>query len=504
MNELPWTIPGGQQVQFTPYRIGGRNGSAATVINSGTLESENFVTGSAGWRILGNGNVEFESGEFRGDITGASGAFSGTVAAANITAGNLASDVINTGVLDADDITTGNLAASIIATTALNADNITSGNISASIIDTGTLTSIAINNGSGTFTVDASGNLTASSGTFSGTVNAASFTGGGSLPNSASNTLKSGNFSTGVSGWQITGDGNAEFNNVTARGTLEMGSDGAQISDGTRFSLVYGSVIEGTEWLGPDFVGTGTQPYVGMYTDFDTEGLSWSGYLEMQADAFYIKARDQLTIEPNLDVTDALTVGDNITAATAAVQFGTGGGFPGSWTAYEGLFHKDLASGYMMMSNGTDTFIGSDSNTYIRPAGNGGASYEFDSAGAKFPTTYDVDVNASGGATPAFYSNWSNFAGSWQNVRITRDPVGVITICGLVSRSTSASGAPNAILLTPSWARVAKQCMFICIDSTGAAVRVDLYANGQVVTNTSIAAGAWINLNLSYKSTIAV
>jgi len=45
----------------------------------GYMQSSNFVTGSTGWRIDAEGNVEFDSGYFRGDITGASGAFSGSI-----------------------------------------------------------------------------------------------------------------------------------------------------------------------------------------------------------------------------------------------------------------------------------------------------------------------------------------------------------------------------------------------------------------------------------------
>ena len=45
------------------------------------IQSSNFVTSSAGWRIYANGSVEFGSGYFRGDITGASGTFSGTITA---------------------------------------------------------------------------------------------------------------------------------------------------------------------------------------------------------------------------------------------------------------------------------------------------------------------------------------------------------------------------------------------------------------------------------------
>lgn len=41
----------------------------------GWLQSANFETGVAGWRIDSDGNVEFQSGLFRGDITASSGTF---------------------------------------------------------------------------------------------------------------------------------------------------------------------------------------------------------------------------------------------------------------------------------------------------------------------------------------------------------------------------------------------------------------------------------------------
>lgn len=46
------------------------------------MQSSNFLTGTSGWIIRGDGSVEFASGYFRGDITGASGTFSGTVTGA--------------------------------------------------------------------------------------------------------------------------------------------------------------------------------------------------------------------------------------------------------------------------------------------------------------------------------------------------------------------------------------------------------------------------------------
>ena len=63
-------------------------------IIDGWLQSNNFVTGVSGWRIDSDGNAEFGSGYFRGDITGSNGAFSGTISAAGITAGTISSKLI--------------------------------------------------------------------------------------------------------------------------------------------------------------------------------------------------------------------------------------------------------------------------------------------------------------------------------------------------------------------------------------------------------------------------
>jgi hypothetical protein len=50
-------------------------------IVKGHLQSSNFETGVQGWQIKSDGSAEFESGYFRGDITGASGTFTGTITA---------------------------------------------------------------------------------------------------------------------------------------------------------------------------------------------------------------------------------------------------------------------------------------------------------------------------------------------------------------------------------------------------------------------------------------
>ncbi len=48
------------------------------------LQSSNFTTGSAGWKFTNTGNIEANNGNFRGDITGATGTFSGALIAGEL------------------------------------------------------------------------------------------------------------------------------------------------------------------------------------------------------------------------------------------------------------------------------------------------------------------------------------------------------------------------------------------------------------------------------------
>ena len=50
--------------------------------DSSIIKSSNYSTGSAGWAIKSDGTIEANTGNFRGDITGASGTFSGALSAA--------------------------------------------------------------------------------------------------------------------------------------------------------------------------------------------------------------------------------------------------------------------------------------------------------------------------------------------------------------------------------------------------------------------------------------
>ncbi len=64
------------------------NGSAYIDISATEIKSNNFVSGSLGWRIKYNGDVEFNDGIFRGDITAATGTIGGfTITATTLTGG---------------------------------------------------------------------------------------------------------------------------------------------------------------------------------------------------------------------------------------------------------------------------------------------------------------------------------------------------------------------------------------------------------------------------------
>ena len=81
------------------------------------------------------------------------------------------------------------------------------------------------------FYIDTAGSITATSATFTGTLNATSgtFTGLVSIGDTGSAHLhldganaliESSNFASGTAGWRVDNGGNAEFNNITARGSL--------------------------------------------------------------------------------------------------------------------------------------------------------------------------------------------------------------------------------------------------------------------------------------------
>ena len=244
--------------------------------SSGVIQSGNFVAGTSGFRIRGTGDAEFQNAIIRGTlnaydlttgfmpiariqdatITGAKIA-NATIANANITDATITGAKIadaaitnaKISALDAAKITTGTLdaariAANSITTSKLSFTPVQSSNVVASINATTEGVRIAGNRitidgtvsfGSG---YDPSGKISSGGAAADINANATTISGGkittGSLAadridsgtiNAKSIFLQNGhiassNFLTNVSGWVIHGDGVAEFNNVTVRGTL--------------------------------------------------------------------------------------------------------------------------------------------------------------------------------------------------------------------------------------------------------------------------------------------
>jgi len=71
--------------------------------DSSIIKSNNYSSGSAGWAIKSDGTIEANTGNFRGDITGASGSFSGSLSAGvtittpSITGGSISGSSISIG-----------------------------------------------------------------------------------------------------------------------------------------------------------------------------------------------------------------------------------------------------------------------------------------------------------------------------------------------------------------------------------------------------------------------
>ncbi len=209
----------------------------------GFMESQNFVSGTSGWRLTGEGNFEGNDGTFRGNITGATGTFTGSLSGADITgatgafsgslsaatgtfAGSLsAASGTFTGALSA---ATGTFGGSLSAATGTFSGDISG----ASGTFTGSLSGADITGATGTFagalsgaTGTFAGSLSAASGTFAGSLSAATGTFSGDI-SGASGTF-SGSLSAAsgtIGGWTI---GSSSLSNSGTSGTATLKSSGA-------------------------------------------------------------------------------------------------------------------------------------------------------------------------------------------------------------------------------------------------------------------------------------
>nr|DAU08328.1 MAG TPA: tail protein [Caudoviricetes sp.] len=106
---LPFVVEG-SQVIINSALI--KNGMITNAMIGNEIKSDNFVSGSQGWRILKNGNAEFSNATFRGTVYATNGEFTGKV---NATSGKFK------GAVEADTFV-GDVANVYVAPDSSNAD----------------------------------------------------------------------------------------------------------------------------------------------------------------------------------------------------------------------------------------------------------------------------------------------------------------------------------------------------------------------------------------------
>ena len=157
-NRTPFVIDGGvtyidaaviKDGTITAAKIGTLNadkitsgtiGAQTIALNgsSSILKSNNYVAGSAGWLIRGDGFAEFRNVTIRGSLN-ASDVSGGTLNFNNFTASNINAGSISTGTLDANNVTVRNLNADTIS-----ANAITTAKINGSAVTTDKILSGAV------------------------------------------------------------------------------------------------------------------------------------------------------------------------------------------------------------------------------------------------------------------------------------------------------------------------------------------------------------------------
>jgi len=212
--------------------------------NDSSIRSSNYSTGSAGWKINSDGSAEFQNATIRGSLHAAD-IDAGTIDAARLdlsgklNVGGAASDVnsnsttIDGGKITANSITASQIAASTITTGQLNFTPYTDGEA----IDSGSL---------GGITID-------------------------------SDNIRTTNYSSSA-GFRIESDGDAFFNDVTARGTISGTVD---------TSLVAGATGEFKSSSGNDRVEFGG---LGGPTLFFVYGSSTTGKINAANNDFLVES----------------------------------------------------------------------------------------------------------------------------------------------------------------------------------------------------------------------
>ena len=257
--EPPFSLPAGVSDVIVATRLAG----GAEVIGSGTIKSSNWVSGTTGWIIYGSGNVEFNSGTFSGSISAAAldipdtttansfhvdingrmwlGAttFAGAVFSVDADGTALASNLTLSGSSAVSgSLITGTIDANTINVTNINATNVNTGTLNGALVGTG-LDASFLSTGTMPIARVGAGNIT---GTYidSNTIETSHLAANlitadelSALSIGVGKYIRSTTYTPGSAGWAIDATGSAEFNNITAYGTLQTAASGDRIEIGT-------------------------------------------------------------------------------------------------------------------------------------------------------------------------------------------------------------------------------------------------------------------------------
>lgn len=182
--------------------------------------------------------------------------------------------------------------------------------------------------------------------------------------------IKSDFFITGVSGWQITGDGNAEFNNVTVRGTVDS-------------STIIGSTFQ-TAADGNDRI------------ELNSSGLQFFDSADSLIGEMFVDAAEGYTrLDGSFAADDLLlrnmgNVGSWIEPITVALleQAYAPSANPRPGMSWSWLYDSSQAGSGPFLTEDAAIYLGTDRRIHFYNSGNG---WLFDSGLVRFDT--DVEVN---------------------------------------------------------------------------------------------------------------
>lgn len=160
------------------------------------------------------------------------------------------------------------------------------------------------------------------------------------LSNSVLSILRSDNYSAGSTGWRIRGNGDAEFNNVTVRGTLVTGSMTID-SSGVRFASASGTVSYAITW-----------GYAGDFGGVPSIFADGSGLVISDNNVYLGRSIESQTyVEGNLHVAVAIDVGGTSVSLSGHTHSYVSSGDSPSFSALSAT-SLSIGGGNMTVSSG--------------------------------------------------------------------------------------------------------------------------------------------------------